>query len=210
MMNPNQNNILIRAWLTDNGYLAITTYSRAHGKHGRFFIMKDALCEWLHGLQTHPFYDTDCGWILRFQRIRDNYDIIIYWLSSDSRDQVRGIRQRFMLPAALLQSLLMNNGAPIKMVYSETAAMAHIDVTGASTTLRTICANKRKRRALSKAMRDCFKWDDDKVYLVPDFGSSFFFTTQSGCPSSGGLVLHETTIATPHGEFPKLFYSVHT
>jgi hypothetical protein len=55
------------------------------------------------------------------------------------------------------------------------------------------CRDKHKRRTLCKVMRDSFQWVDETVNLFNDFGDSFYFTTESGFPSNGGLVLFENT-----------------
>ena len=46
--------------------------------------------------------------------------------------------------------------------------------------------------------------------LYPDGGDSFYFTTQSGFPAWGGLVLHTSDLATPGGTTQQLRYGVHT
>ena len=80
-------------------------------------------------------------------------------------------------------------------------------ITGhAARTIREIVKDKQKRRALSKGLRDCFRWANETVTLYPDGKDSFFFTTKSGCPKNGGLILHE---GVRHG-YPCLYYCVHT
>ena len=207
--NPNMNTILVKAHLTGD-CLAISTYSRAHGRHGRFLVLKNALMEWMMDPQGRAFYDSDCGNMLRLVQNGTRYDVTIYWLYSYGNGQLKGVQQFFSLSAGRLFDLLMCGGKPIQTIYSTPCEGTRIDTEKAAPVIRKIGTSKRERRAFCKAMRDCFQWNDETVCLMPDFGSSFFFTTRSGWPSCGGLILHETTVVTPRGEFPKLFYSVHT
>lgn len=48
------------------------------------------------------------------------------------------------------------------------------------------------------------------VTLYSDGLHDFYFTADNGFPVNGGLVLHESSVKTVHGIFPKLLYSVHT
>ena len=82
---------------------------------------------------------------------------------------------------------------PAVPLYQEPATQAKIDSSRAGETIRHIISDKRKRRALCKVMRDSFQWVDETVNLFNDFGDSFYFTTESGFPSNGGLVLFENT-----------------
>ena len=91
-------------------------------------------------------------------------------------------------------------------LYQEPVAQARIDLSRAGETIRHIIGDKRKRRALSKAMRDSFQWADETVSLYSDFNDNFYFTTESGFPSDGGLVLFENTI----DGFKGLMYQVCT
>ena len=50
-----------------------------------------------------------------------------------------------------------------------------------------------ERTVFCKAMRDSFQWVDETVNLFNDYGDSFYFTTESGLPSDGGLILFENT-----------------
>lgn len=73
-----------------------------------------------------------------------------------------------------------------------------------------ILTDKLRRHALRKAMKNCFQWDGDKVTLYPDRGEDFYFTTKSGYPRNGGLVLHHTEVRTKAGIKARCYYSIHT
>ena len=207
--NPNLKHVLVKAWCTEH-CLAITTYSREDGHHGRFLIPIDSITAWMQDPRDRAFYSKDCGHILEMWQDDENYRINVHWISMYSDHAFKGIYQTFTLPAEELFNLLMCGGKPITTVYAEHEAHARIDATRAAKTLQKICANRRMRRAFSKAMRDCFRWRDEDVYLYNDGGGSFFFRTETGCPACGGLILHESTVKTPNGNFRKLYYSIHT
>ena len=105
---------------------------------------------------------------------------------------VHGIQQSAKIPVHLVQHVLVTR-QPVKYLYQEPAAQARIDASRAGKTIRQILTSPRKRRALCKAMRDSFQWANETVNLFNDFGDSFYFTTESGFPSNGGLVLFENT-----------------
>ena len=77
---------------------------------------------------------------------------------------------------------------------------------GAARTVRNVLPDKRKKRALSKAMRDAFQWPGEQVVLHNDGGCNFFFTTKSTFAICGGLILHEGK----RNGYPAVYYSVHT
>ena len=207
--NPNLKHILVKAWRTES-CLAITTYSREHGHHGRFLIPIDSITAWIYGPKDSAFYSMDCGHILEMWQVSDCYRVNIHWISMYSNQEFRGFCQTFTLPAEELFNLLIRNGKPIATLYAENEVHARIDASRASRTLQMICANRHMRRAFSKAMRDCFRWRDEVVYLFNDGGGSFFFRTETGCPACGGLILHESTVKTPNRNLRKLYYSIHT
>ena len=50
----------------------------------------------------------------------------------------------------------------------------------------------------------------DTVTLYSDGPTDLYFTTESGFPANGGFILHEGSVNTVRGTFPKLQYAVHT
>ena len=98
----------------------------------------------------------------------------------------------------------------IRHLYIPAAPAAKVKLSCSHEHFAPLAANDRLRRAFSKAMRDCFQWPGELVRLSPDGGAHFYFTTRSGFPACGGLILHEGAVKTPHGNRQKLFYSIHT
>ena len=207
MSNLNMPNVLLRLTV-DGDFIAISTYCRKHGRRGRFLVARDLMSSLLDGTVT-TLYDADCGNHLRAYVSSGVVGLTFDWLSEYSDETLRGFRQRVEVPEQTLTDLL-RTGRPMRVLYRPMVAHARVDVSHAVSTIRQVRADRLASRALSKALRDSFCWKDDTVTLYSDFGKSFYFTTDSGCPAVGGLVRHEATISTPVGRKPRVYYSVHT
>ena len=195
-------NILVKVSCNES-LVAIRTYSRSHGRRGRFLLDANVLWDALWTDYLH--YDSDCGHIAKFYRKEEHIFFDVFWLSYYVGDQVDGFVQHFTLPFLDLSYLMQEGGAQAFLCVPQ-SPVAKVDTTRASRTLRRVIPDKQKRRALSKAMRDCFRWPGETVYLSSDGEHDFFFTTESGFPKNGGLVLHENS----NSPYPKVYYSVHT
>ncbi len=178
----------------DGDFFSFSTYSRAHGHHGRFLVSPDALNLAMETDKT--VFDKDIGSFIeiRTQLIdgRGVLSVRFTWLNAFADGSVHGVQQSAKMPLYLIRHIL-RTGETVKFLYQEPVAQAKIDSSRAGETIRHIISDKRKRRALCKALRDSFQWVDDTVHLFCDFGDSFYFTTESGFPSNGGLVLFENT-----------------
>ena len=178
----------------DGDFFSFSTYSRDHGHHGRFLVSPDALKLAMETDKT--VFDKDIGSFIEIRTQhsgeRSVLSVRFTWLNTFADGSVHGIQQSAKLPVHLVQHVLVTR-QPVKYLYHEPAAQAHIDASRAGKTIRQILTSPRKRRALCKAMRDSFQWVDETVNLFNDFGDSFYFTTESGFPSNGGLVLFENT-----------------
>ena len=122
----------------------------------------------------------------------DHLSVRFTWLNTFADGSVHGVQQSAKIPLYLIRYIL-RTGETVKFLYQEPATQARIDASRAGKTIRQVIGDKHKRRALCKAMRSCFQWVDETVNLFNDFGDSFYFTTESGFPSNGGLVLFENT-----------------
>ena len=187
------NSLLVKMGF-DGDFFTFTTYSRVHGHHGRFLVSPDVLKLAMESDKT--VFDKDIGSFIemRTQHSGGRYVLSVRfaWLNTFADGSVHGIQQSAKLPVHLVQHVLVTR-QPVKYLYHEPVAQAKIDSSRAGETIRHIISDKRKRRALCKALRDSFQWVDDTVHLFCDFGDSFYFTTESGFPSNGGLVLFENT-----------------
>lgn len=207
MLYSNTPNVLIHL-TADEYYVAISTYCRSHGRRGRFLVSRDLMARLLDG-SIATLYDADCGNHLRAHVSGGVVCVTFDWLSEYSDETLRGIRQRVELPERTLTDLL-RTGRPARVLYRPTDARARVDVSRASSTIRRVREDSLASRALSKALRDCFLWRGETVTLYRDGPMDFTFTTASGCPAVGGLIRHETTVSTPVGSKPRVYYSVHT
>ena len=191
----------------DGDFFSFSTYSRDHGHHGRFLVSPDVLKLAMESDKT--IIDKDIGSFveIRTQHSGGRYvlNVRFTWLNIFADGSVHGVQQSAKIPLYLIRYIL-RTGETIKFLYQEPVAQARIDLSRAGETIRHIISDKRKRRALCKALRDSFQWVDDTVHLFCDFGDSFYFTTESGFPSNGGLVLFENTI----DGFKGLMYQVCT
>ena len=202
--------VMVKMWI-DGDCVALTTYCRRHGRRGRFLLILKEMQEWLledYGEWT--LMDEDCGNVISLHVSGGTVYVQTWWLSAYGLDDVQGFSQRFSLPVETLRTLLCNE-TPIRYLYIPKPQNSHIVTEYASEVIRRVSADKLTRRALSKAMRDCFHWKGEIVTLHPNGRNSFYFTTAFGRrPLCGGLILHETSIHTPAGEKPKFYYGIHT
>ena len=176
----------------DGDFFSFSTYSRDHGHHGRFLVSPDVLKLAMESYKT--IIDKDIGSFVEIhtQHSGGRYvlNVRFTWLNAFADGSVHGVQQSAKIPLYLIRYIL-RTGETIKFLYQEPVAQARIDLSRAGETIRHIIGDKRKRRALCKALRDSFQWVDDTVHLFCDFGDSSYFTTESGFPSNGGLVLFE-------------------
>lgn len=222
--NPNLRNILVKLFMTDN-CIALRTYDRTHGMRGRFLFDRDRFRAWLEAIpeledaatreyirifHDGTFRDSDCGHVMSAYRNGRNICFEVIWLSTYGDVDVRGFIQRFNVPSAQIRALLDENTS-IRLLHRENGRSARISCNPcAAKAVRRICGDKLKRHAFRKAMRDCFGWKDDTVTLSHDGRDDFYFSAEGAWRINGGLILHEGKVKTPHGVYPKLYYSVHT
>lgn len=197
-------NILVKL-VRSNQFVGVKTYCRKHGSHGRFLI-SEAILRWLLEAEIGAVkFDSDCGDYVKIMRRKDSLQFFFAWLNTYGDDSVKGFRQDITIPLLTVQ-LVLDEGEAQRHLYIPPEPCAKIITCHAARTIREIVKDKQKRRALSKGLRDCFRWANETVTLYPDGKDSFFFTTKSGCPQNGGLILHE---GVRHG-YPCLYYCVHT
>lgn len=193
----------------DGDFFALRTYSRERGQNGRFLILQESLLEWYEGDRKRDFFEKDLRNMLEIRIYKQSVIFHITWLHSDGYGNVEGFQQEFKMPESKLRDLLYAQKA-VRHLHYESPRQARIHAESATGTLRAIQSNPPIRRAFIKAMRDCFQWRDEEIYLYPDWRDSFYFETRSGYPKCGGLILHETSVSTPIGQLDKYYYSVHT
>ena len=190
-------------------FITLKTYDAQHGNSMRMYIDSDKLYHWIDSEALSSFLDHDCGSFTIMHRVNKNtIEVHLTWLHSIGCDNVNGYVQNFVLHADTLMGVLLTGDSVRKLVaLDDQPRQAKITITnGAHRQIRAL--NKQQRRALSKAMRDSFRWRDSYICLYADWGNDFAFVEQK---MSGGLCLHDTRISgkdrKPHS---KLYYQVHT
>ena len=197
-------NVLVKL-VRSSQFIGVKTYCRKHDSHGRFLINQDTLRNLAKSDIGSTRYESDCGDYVQITRLRDSLQFSFAWLNTYGDGSIKGIRQDITIPLSVIQQIL-DYPEEQRYLYVPPTPTATVDATPASATIHEIVQDKRLRRAFSKAMRDCFRWPGEHVTLYRDGKYSFYFTTASGFPKCGGLILHE-------GErdgHPYIYYSVHT
>lgn len=190
----------------NNAYFGIRTFDRTHGRKGRYLIVVSRLKEILSTDASDVALDTDYPNIAVFQHRDGLLKVKLLWLTLLHNNDVIGFIQRIDIPDSLV-SAVVNDHKPKSFLMKPHDRSSHIDTQGSASTIRNVLKSKYQRRAFSKAMRDSFQWGDEEVVtLTSDGKDDFYFTTKSGYPKNGGLILHQG-IRKGH---PSLFYSVHT
>ncbi|MBQ9631691.1 MAG: hypothetical protein IJV04_02070 [Lachnospiraceae bacterium] len=207
MLYSKTTNVLIKL-TADDDFIAISTYCRKHGRKGRFLIFKERLQRILEE-NSGTLYDSDYGNHVTIHNYNDTLHITFDWLSEYSDGTLKGFRQQLEVPVVVFTEL-MKAGEPMRYLYRVRHAQARIKAIPAAKVIREVQKSRIIRSAFRKALRDSFYCKGDTVTLYRDGGMDFFFRTASGCPAEGGLILHRTTVRTPVGMRPKVYYGVHT
>lgn len=195
-MNHNKDNIKVTL-SNSNGLLAVSTYSRVCGRHGRFFFVKNLL-------DDGEVCEQDCGSFVRVLTFNGRVEFNFAWLDRWG-DRVTGFCQAFELPADLIRRAM--DGEKITYLYRPNYALPKIV---AQCTPADIVSDPLKRRALSKALRDNFRYHNaGRVILLPDGPNDFFFRIE-GERFSGGLILNQNSRRINGRESTEYYYTVHT
>lgn len=190
-------------------FITLKTYDAQHGNSMRMYIESDTLYRWIDCEAQTAFLDHDCGSFMILRRIsKETISVRLTWLHAIGGSNVKGYTQEFDLQADDLMAVLLT-GDRVRTLVSldDKPRQAQIMITnGAHRQIRAL--DKHQRRALSKAMRDSFKWKNSCLCLYADWGSDFSFVEQK---MSGGLCLHDTRVAGKDKQLhSKLYYSIHT
>ena len=190
-------------------FVTLKTYDAQHGNSTRMYIDSDKLYRWIDSEAQNAFLDHDCGSFTIMRRMsKEIISVRLTWLHTVGNHNVKGYTQEFDLHADDLMAVLLTADRVRKLVSLDGKPhQAQITITnGAHRQIRAL--DKHHRRALSKAMRDSFKWQNSCLCLYADWGNDFSFVEQK---LSGGLCLHDTRVAGKDKQLhSKLYYSVHT
>ena len=190
-------------------FITLKTYDAQHGNSMRMYIDSDKLYHWIDSEAQSSFLDHDCGSFTIMHRVNKNtIEVHLTWLHSIGCSNLGGYVQNFVLHTDALMAVLLTGDRVRKLVaLDDQPRQANITITnGAHRQIRML--DKQQRRALSKAMRDSFKWKNSCLCLYADWGNDFAFVEQK---MIGGLCLHDTRISGKDKKLhSKLIYQVHT
>jgi len=190
-------------------FITLRTLDALHGRTTRMFVGADALYNWIDTPSSTSFMDYDCGSFIVMHRVNDQtVHVHQTWIQPGIRNTIRGYTQDFDLAVDdLLAALVAEFGIKRLVDLDSRQGQASVTITnGAHRQIKAL--DKLHRRALSKAMRDNFRWKDSHVCLYADWDKDFSFVDQR---MNGGLCLHETHVIGRDGKFHrKLHYQVHT
>ena len=199
---------VITLTLSDN-FVILQTLDALNGRSMRMYIDAGKLYRWIDSDAQGAFIDYDCGSFTLIRREScETVHVHQTWIQSSIRNTVRGYTQDFTLAIDDLLAVLVA-GIDIRQLVSLDGKPMQACITITDGVHRRIGRmNKLQRRALSKALRDGFRWKDSHICLYTDWNDDFAFVEQR---MSGGLCLHKTRVigedSKPHD---KLSYQVHT
>ncbi len=217
-MISNRTRILVTLDSTDFGYCILRTHSFANGRSQAFYVSRQPFGDWLSQAPwTAPSYiENDCCSFLKVRNPEDGQlRFTVFWLSSDGYDGMRGRRETFRLPYdAVVQAVRHGQDLRLSAAVESGESRANISLSGnAHRQIRRLSGRKLKKRAFTKAMRDCFHWQDSRIELYSDFGDDFCFREKRGESIGivGGLCLSRSEVRGRDGQtYPRYAYSVHT
>lgn len=184
------------------------TFSEKHGNSRRFFVVRDTFAAWLNN-SANLFHDEDGGSCLTARHLDDKRIMLtITWLCG-SPDEIYGRRESVTLQKANIQWLISLEVPEITLLHQPHYPAPTFDFSRAAYSLNNCLADKRKKRALSKALRD-FGWHSTHMTMYSDGACGFGFSTNDRSPIRGGLILHHGQKEAPNGNFEYVYYGTHT
>lgn len=190
-------------------FVTLKTYDAQQGNSMRMYIDASKLYHWIDNEAQSAYIDHDCGSFTILRRMsKEIISVRLTWLYAIGSGNVTGYTQEFDLQTDDVMAVLLTEDRVRTLISLDSKPrQAQITITnGAHRQIRTL--DKQQRRALSKAMRDSFKWKNSSLCLYADWGCDFSFVEQK---LSGGLCLHNTRVPGKDKKLhSKLSYQVHT
>lgn len=174
-----------------------------------FYLTRYRFLEWLEN-RTTQYLEMDGSHLLRASEYDGIVSLHFYWMCEGYGGQITGYAQNAEIPLERLRELMHDaNGGAFFTHLQKYAGRVRSDFSGADQTLRFVCADKLKRRALSKALRSRIGCRFGEVInAYNDFSDSFYLihASSGGRKYNGGLVLHHCE----KDDRPYFSYSFHT
>lgn len=207
-MIANYENDLLLQMKRDESCIAVKTTSRMAGRKGRFLIVAESLRDWEDCDTDRPFYDEDCGNILKITYDRNSYTyrLEIWWVSGNER--FTGFHQKMILSGEEFSKAIRSNTWQKFLCKENDSAAPPVYVWKESSqeVLRRIAENKLIRRAFCKAWaKGMLRWPNSTIRFYSDGGYDFAFIDNDGI--RGGVICHKSR--TRNG-YDKYEYASHT
>lgn len=217
-MNHDLNVLLVRMEKVRGlGFISLVIKNREMTKTPfDFWFSRKDLQDWLlHACSAHnneAFYYTNfesrLAVRLENRSGEDDNNIAVFELFIYKTFTDNYVMYSFRIDAPTLLKFLESPDTPLRFLYHPDATFPRIICPNVKS---EVLSSPLKRRALSKALRDSFKWKGSKsVTLYRDWGDDFYFVEEGGI--SGGLCLSDygKVVGKDGVERNYYRYSVHT
>ena len=172
----------------------------------RFLVAQKRFATWLDDVTGSEFYGEDLGDFLKAHK-RDKQVVFTFTWLFGSPSCLHGHRERVSVPLSVVQEVLFAENLEKTHLYYEVRRSASFDFSQAQRRLVESIEQKQVRRALAKFLvKNGWFGHSFKIYNNSS-PYSFFFRTDGVC---GGIILHQATHKNKRGEFPKVYYGMHT
>lgn len=184
------------------------TSSRMAGTRRRLLCDAESLRNWIESYTDRPFYDQDCGNILKISYGRHScaYTLEIWWVSGNER--FTGFHQKMLLSGEEFTQAIRSTEWQKFLCKENDSAKPPVYIWKESSAevIHRIAESKLIRRAFCKAWaRNMLNWPNTTIRFYSDGGYDLYFIDDSGV--NGGVICHKST--TRKG-YDKYEYQSHT
>lgn len=177
----------------DSCYTILRVITRhSNGKHN-FYLNRHRFIEWLDS-ENSQHLEMDGSYLLRATVYEGIVSLHFYWMCEGNGGQLQGFAQNADVPLDELKRLMLDaKGGAIFTHQSKYEGRVQFDFTNASRTVRSICMDRHKRRALSKALRNRIRSRyGETIHAYNDFPDCFYLihSMSGNREHNGGLILH--------------------
>lgn len=192
-------NTLVKIDGTRDNMIEITTYNKRDKKH-KFCFYANFMKEFI-ARPRYTFGERDIMNLALVYPAPDNVYKFEFFFT-DGKNQI------LRIDGSTIEECILGKTKKTVLVKEFASKQPHVNTTRANKVIRNALGNKLKKRALSKAMRDNFKWPGTKeIILTSDGNNDFYFKevlegTLANCGICGGLIFSNYN--------GKYMYTMHT
>ena len=148
----------------------------------------------------------------RVESIDNDIHFSLFWLHSNTHDELTGYQQHITIPASKMLSVLA--GETVKhLSYAAVQGKARLSfMPSANEAIADIAQDKLKRHALRRFFRDNLNYGhNEHLFIQRDEWVQGFYFCSSASRFDGGITLHGTEVAGKDGKrYSKVYYGIHT